>query len=81
MKVRLATRASTALRAAPPSVQKAFAKQVRLLESNMHHPSLRTKKYGGSQTVWQGRVNRDWRFYFEIQGDVIAVTSIIPHPK
>jgi mRNA-degrading endonuclease RelE of RelBE toxin-antitoxin system len=81
MRVRLAARASNALQAAPPSVQKAFAKQARLLASNIHHPSLQTKKFGGSHGVWQGRVTRDWRFYFEIDGDVIAVTSIIPHPK
>lgn len=81
MKVRLATRACNALQAAPPSVQKAFDKQVQLLAANMHHPSLRAKKYGGTEGVWQARINRDWRFYFEIEGGVFVVNNIRAHPK
>jgi hypothetical protein len=51
------------------------------LKENLQHPSLRAKKYGGSQDLWQARVNRDWRFYFRIIEDVYLIISIIPHPK
>ncbi len=51
---------------APPAVQIAFDKQVKLLVENFRHPSLRAKKYDESRNVWQARVNRDWRFYFLI---------------
>ena len=81
MKVRLASRASHALQAAPPSVQKAFSKQISLLEINLRHPSLGAKKYDEANDLWQARVNRDWRFYFQIERGMIVVTSLRAHPK
>ena len=66
---------------APSAVQKAFEKQAKLLLENFRHPSLRAKKYDESRNVWQARVNRDWRFYFVINGDTYIILNIIPHPK
>jgi hypothetical protein len=68
-------------RAAPSAIQDAFDKLARLLVADPHHPSLRVKKYKGAGDLWQGRVNRDWRFYFTIEGDVYTIVAIIPHPK
>jgi hypothetical protein len=31
--------------------------------------------------LWQGRVNRDWCFYFTIEGEVYHLHEIIKHPK
>jgi hypothetical protein len=56
-------------------------KQVRLLAENLLHPSLRAKKYSESLDLWQARVNRDWRFYFQIQSDSYLIIRIVPHPK
>jgi len=67
--------------AAPPAVQKAFDKQVRLLAANLHHPSLHAKKYDEACDIWQARVNLDWRFYFTITGDTYQIEDIIAHPK
>ena len=53
----------------------------RLLIENLNHPSLRAKKYGGTDDIWQARVNRNWRFYFRIVGDTYVIVEIIPHPK
>jgi plasmid maintenance system killer protein len=39
------------------------------------------KKYEGADNVWQGRVNRDWRFYFKIIGSKYHLVDITPHPK
>jgi mRNA interferase RelE/StbE len=66
---------------APREVQRAFDKQSLLLLQNLHHPSLRAKKYDEASGLWQARVNRDWRFYFVIRDDAYIMTSIIPHPK
>jgi plasmid maintenance system killer protein len=66
---------------APPQVQRAFDKQSWLLLQNLHHPSLRAKKYDESQGLWQARVNKDWRFYFLIRNDEYLIVNIIPHPK
>jgi mRNA interferase RelE/StbE len=66
---------------APPVVQKAIDKQLKLLVENFRHPSLRAKKYDESRGIWQARVNRNWRFYFVITGETYLILNIIPHPK
>jgi len=69
------------LEIAPLAVKKAFFKQIRLLEQNLRHPSLRAKKYDEVNDRWQARVNKDWRFYFTISDDVYRILKLIPHPK
>jgi mRNA interferase RelE/StbE len=66
---------------APLSVQRAFDKQARLLAASLSHPSLRAKKYDEANDIWQARVNRDWRFYFQIEGGTYVIIRITPHPK
>jgi mRNA interferase RelE/StbE len=70
-----------ALENAPRAVQKAFYKQTKLLEQNLHHPSLRAKKYDEANDRWQARVNKGWRFYFRIIDDTYQISKFIPHPK
>lgn len=81
MKVVLSDRAALAMADAPLSVRKAFLKQLAFLERDLHHPSLRAKKYDESRDIWQARVSRDWRFYFTIADDAYVVHDVIPHPK
>jgi mRNA-degrading endonuclease RelE of RelBE toxin-antitoxin system len=81
MKRQLTATALKSYQAAPPAVQKAFDKQVKLLLENLQHPSLHAKKYDEAKDVWQARVNRDWRFYFMIAGDAYVIRDIIRHPK
>jgi len=66
---------------APQQVQRAFDKQSLLLLQDLHHPSLRAKKYDESHGLWQARVNKDWRFYFLIRNNWYLIVNIIPHPK
>jgi mRNA interferase RelE/StbE len=51
------------------------------LLQNLHHPSLRAKKYDEARGLWQARVNYAWRFYFTIEGDVYLMEEIQRHPK
>ena len=81
MKIDFSDRVLDALEDAPPGVRKALFKQVKFLEQNLRHPSLRAKKYDEGQDLWQARVNKDWRFYFLIQSDGYLIVNIIPHPK
>ena len=62
-------------------MRKAFFKQVTFLAGNLHHPSLHAKKYDESKDRWQARVNKNWRFYFNIVGDTYIIRDIVPHPK
>jgi plasmid maintenance system killer protein len=64
-----------------PGVRKAFFKEVVYLEKDLRHPSLHAKKYDESKDRWQARVNRDWRFYFNIVGDTYIIRDVVPHPK
>ena len=66
---------------APASVRKAFDKKAGLLIENLHHPSLRAKKYDETKDIWQARVNRARRFYFTIRDETYIITRLIPHPK
>lgn len=61
--------------------QAKFDKQLVFLLSNLRHPSLRAKKYDEKNNIWQARVDDDYRFYFQIEGDTYLLLSIIPHPK
>ena len=70
-----------ALENAPAAVQKAFLKQTKFLGQDLHHPSLRAKKYDEANNRWQARVNGDWRFYFTIVDDTYRILKLIPHPK
>jgi mRNA interferase RelE/StbE len=81
MKIDYTEHARNALASAPLAIQKAVFKQVKFLETNLHHPSLRAKKYSETEDKWQARVNKDWRLYFRIVGDTYIVTDIIPHPR
>jgi mRNA interferase RelE/StbE len=81
MKVDYSERAGRTLDGLTPQLRKAVYKQVKLLEHNLRHPSLRAKKYDKSRNIWQARVNKDWRFYFLIRDDVYHIIDIIPHPK
>ena len=81
MKLAYSKRFLDSLAEAPPAVQKAFLKQSQFLLEDFRHPSLRAKKYEGLEDIWQARVNRDWRFYFSIEGDVYRLHEIKPHPK
>jgi mRNA interferase RelE/StbE len=66
---------------APLAIQRAFDKQSQLLLQDIRHPSLRAKKYDEAASKWQARVNRDWRFYFLVRGDVYHLVDINSHPK
>ena len=66
---------------APPEVQRAFDKQIRLLAQNLRHPSLHAKKYDEGANVWQARVTRDWRFYFTVDAATYTILAIVRHPK
>lgn len=81
MKYSTTTRFDRTFERFPPEVQRAFKKQIHYLLIDIRHPSLRTKKYGGTTDVWQARVTDNVRFYFQITGDTYLLLSIRKHPK
>jgi mRNA-degrading endonuclease RelE of RelBE toxin-antitoxin system len=82
MNVEFTARAARDYAALPARLQRAVDKQLAFLCEDIRHPSIRAKKYAeAGADLWQGRVNRDYRFYFELDGETYRVIRIIPHPK
>jgi len=81
MKLAYSKTALEALQRIPARIRKAFYKQAGFLLNDLHHPSLRAKKYSEADDKWQARVNKGWRFYFKIINDIYFIEDITPHPK
>ena len=81
MRIELTRRADKEYGKLSAQLQRQVDKQFDFLLENLRHPSLDAKKYGGTDDTWQGRVNRDYRFYFRIVNDTYHILMIIPHPK
>jgi mRNA-degrading endonuclease RelE of RelBE toxin-antitoxin system len=54
-------------------------KQLVLLAENPHHPSLRTHKRQDEENLWQARITRNHRLYFQMDGDTIDLIFLGPH--
>lgn len=65
----------------PVSIQKKFDKQLEFLLSDLRHPSIRAKKKQGAEDIWEGRVDRFYRFTFTISEDTITLRTIGPHDE
>ena len=81
MQVRFSRLADKQYASLPRRLRTQVDKQLDYLSQNLRHPSIQAKKYGGAGDVWQGRGNRDYRFYFQITEAAYDIISIIPHPK
>ena len=81
MRIELTRRADKEYGKLSAQLQRQVDKQFDFMLENLRHPSLDAKKYGGTDDIWQGRVNRDYRFYFRIVDDTYHILMIIAHPK
>jgi mRNA-degrading endonuclease RelE of RelBE toxin-antitoxin system len=81
MKVRLSDKAVKQYQALSKALQKKADKQFDYLVADLRHPSLDIKKYKGTDDLWQGRIDKGYRFYFYIIAPNYIVISIINHEK
>ena len=81
MKIRFTFQGHKNYDALPSRLKRAVDKQFNFLLRNIRYPSLKAKKYDEANDIWQARVNDDYRFYFQIEGDIYWIISIISHPK
>lgn len=63
----------------PQRIQKTVDKQLDLLLSDRDHPSLNVKKMNDPRDIWEGRVTHDYRFTFQIQGDLHILRRLGTH--
>ena len=81
MKVRLTDGAKKQFHHLPIDIKKKARKQFIYLLEDIRHPSLHAKKYQEASGIWQGRIDKSWRFYFYIIEPDYIIISIITHPK
>jgi mRNA-degrading endonuclease RelE of RelBE toxin-antitoxin system len=81
MKYRLSARAEKDYEDLDARLQRRDDKQLGFLLTNLRHNSLHTKKYDESRDIWQARIDRNYRLYFQIHDDTYLIISIQPHPK
>lgn len=81
MKITFSARALDDYQGLSGELQRKTDKQLNLLLHDLKHPSLRAKKYDEAKDIWQGRINKNYRFYFCILGDTCQVITIKKHPK
>jgi len=65
----------------PEAIRNKFAKQIILLEKDIRHPSLHSKKMQGYPDIWEARVDYQYRFTFNWQSDVIVLRVIGKHEE
>lgn len=62
----------------PRNTQLKTQRILNYLKENLRHPSIRAKKKQG-EDVWEGRIDRFYRFTFTISEDIINLRTIGPH--
>lgn len=63
----------------PQPIKNNTKKQLKLLLSNSKHPSLNIKKMKDPRNIWEGRINRSYRFTFQIQNNIYILRNIGTH--
>ena len=81
MKIQFSSEAEKQYENLDKKLKKQAQKQFDFLIQNPRYNSLNIKKYNDEIELWQGRINKNWRFYFHIVGGVYYIIKIIKHPK
>lgn len=63
----------------PEHIQRKTDRILAYLLNDLMHPSVRSKKIQGVEDVWEGRIDKFYRFTFQIESDEILLRSIGPH--
>ena len=70
----------------PETIKRRTETALRLLLSNPRHPSLRIKKVKGNilqgyENIFEGRITRDYRFFFLIETDAYILLRCGRHEE
>jgi mRNA interferase RelE/StbE len=70
----------------PEAIKRRIEAALRLLIANPHHPSLRIKKVRGKllkgyDNIFEGRITRDYRFFFLIETDAYVLLRCGRHEE
>jgi len=62
-----------------PDVQVRAERAIRLLAENPRHPSLRSKKMQGVESIWEASVTLSYRITYEVSGETLVLRRIGTH--
>jgi mRNA-degrading endonuclease RelE of RelBE toxin-antitoxin system len=67
-----------------PDVQEKVKKAFQLFQADTRHPSLQVKKMQGLESIWEGRIDQNYRFTFHYdlneEGETVCVfRNVGPH--
>jgi len=79
MRLRATERFISDYRALPADIRERTDRKLRYLAADLSHPSLRVKRVRSRQGVYEGSVNMDYRFLFEVEGDAVILLRIGRH--
>lgn len=60
-------------------IQKRFEAKFGLFILNPAHPSLRVKKMGGTENIWEARITKGYRFTFMLHSQACILRRIGTH--
>ena len=63
----------------PESIKEQADKQLSLFIDNPHQPSLWVKKIRGYPKIWEGRITKNYRFTFQVEGEICILRRIGTH--
>lgn len=65
----------------PEKVKVQTDKALRLLVTDLSHPSLRTKKIKSRENIWEARITKNYRLSFRVTGDTYILRKIGKHKE
>ncbi len=65
--------------ALPDEIKAKVKKAFELFKEDPKHPSLHTKKIKGTEGVFEGRIDRNYRFTFHYEEDTVFFRKVGPH--
>lgn len=63
----------------PENIQQQLDEEITRLLDSPKHPSLRTKKMEGRQSIWEARITGGYRMTFQINGDTYLLRRAGTH--
>lgn len=79
MKISWPEKFSKKYHALPKDIQERFDEKIQLFVNNPHHPSLRVKKMSGTGNTWEASINKNYRWTFEWDKEMIRLRYIGTH--
>jgi mRNA-degrading endonuclease RelE of RelBE toxin-antitoxin system len=62
----------------PDNIKRKFVKQLKFLRTDIHYPSLSTKRISATNR-WEARIDYKYRFSFDLEEDIITITAVGMH--